>query len=399
MTSVQLTIVDGPQEGSRYEFTAREIHVGRDFSNDLILSHAAVAPRHFKIVDETEEIYLEDLTGEDKTKLNGLFVSREPLHNGDELQAGPYVFHIALTRNVLKDGEDPGIKLVGAAVGNDPLYKRPPALILLTLLLIVGVYAGIYLLTQEGEGKDLSGLGPVPLPVDGIYGYKVGGKTYLDKVEFSFVVQRPKYRLQYRPGFIDKDAPVQVLINGKKLVKLPVTIERWADEIISMDIPQALLMMGETNNITFDNLENPPGELRWGIRDVSVQEVPLPKCDIEIAQKYFLLGGEKYEERRINDANLHDAIQYLKEGLEYVIACENSQMRNVLMDAVGRYEEELQELYDAYIFNVKKFLKLRDVEGAKFELEQILRQIPDESDRRHRNAKDLLEKVNKTIKP
>jgi len=176
---------------------------------------------------------------------------------------------------------------------------------------------------------------------------------------------------------------------------VPLTIDRWADELVLVDIPQTLLKAGEVNMIRFDNRRNPPEKTRWGIREISVSEVPIPKCDVEVAQKYLRLANEKYDERRINEPNLHGAIQYLKEGLEYVIACEDAKVREILLETMNRYEEELQGQYEDYLFNTKKFLKLRDVDAAKIELQNILSHVPDESDRRHRAARDLLEKLEK----
>jgi hypothetical protein len=162
-----------------------------------------------------------------------------------------------------------------------------------------------------------------------------------------------------------------------------------------VDIPQTTLKMGEVNTIRFDNRRNPPEKTQWGVREISIHEVPIPKCDVEVAQKYLRLSNEKYEERRINDPNLYAAIQYLKEGLEYVIACEDAQVRDVLLETVDRYEEELQGKYEDFLFNTKKFLKLKDLEAARMELQNIISHVPDESDRRHRAARDLLEKNEK----
>jgi hypothetical protein len=236
------------------------------------------------------------------------------------------------------------------------------------------------------------------LPAEGIFGYRVDGSNYLDKVEFSFAANYPKYRVLYRPGFIQKADTIKVLVNGKRLGSVPPTIGRWADEPVSIDIPQNVLKIGETNIISFDNLAYPPEKVQWGIRDVSLVEVPIPKCDVEVARKYLRLGQDKYEERRIAESNLSEAIKYLKEGQEYLIACEESEVRKTLEDALAQYKKDLQDKYSEYMFNTKKFLKLGDYYGAQFELEQVLAYIPDESDSRHRQAKELLDKVSKVAR-
>ncbi len=247
----------------------------------------------------------------------------------------------------------------------------------------------------EREGEDLSNKGPLPLPVHEIIGHKVGGKNYVDKAEFTFFAQKPKYRLRYLPGYIRYPRQVGIYLNDEKLADVPVTINRWADELVLVDIPQTSLKMGEINTVRFDNLRNPPEKTRWGIREISINEVPIPKCDVEVAQKYLRLSNEKYEERRINDQNLFAAIQYLKEGLEYVIACEDAQVRDDLLETVDRYEAELQGKYEDFLFNTKKFLKLKDLDAAKIELQNIISQVPDESDPRNRAAREMLDKIEK----
>jgi pSer/pThr/pTyr-binding forkhead associated (FHA) protein len=395
LTTVQFTIVEGPDEGTRYEFLQTEIGVGSGFSNDLILSHPEIASNHFRIVEEKEEIYLEDLGSGGGIKLNGLFVSQGPLHNGDELQVGPYVFHISLLRDEISDEFVKGLQVLEGSGGKPSVWTRPPVLALLSVLLIVLVYSGVRLSMTEREGEDLSSSGPLPLPVHDIIGHKVGGKNYVDKAEFTFFAQKPKYRLRYRPGYVSYPQLVGIYLNDEKLANVPLTIDRWADELVLVDIPRNEMKMGEVNTIRFDNKKNPPEKTRWGIREISIHEVPIPKCDIEVAQKYLRLAHKKYEERRIHDPNLHAAIQYLKEGLEYVIACEDAQVRDVLIETMDRYEAELQGKYEDFLFNTKKFLKLRDLEAVTVELQNILSHVPDESDRRHRAARDLLEKIEK----
>ena len=62
---------------------------------------------------------------------------------------------------------------------------------------------------------------------------------------------------------------------------------------------------------------------------------------------------------------------------------------------MDRYEEELQGKYEDFLFNTKKFLKLKDLGAVKIELQNIISHVPDESDQRHRAARDLLEKIEK----
>ena len=129
------------------------------------------------------------------------------------------------------------------------------------------------------------------------------------------------------------------------------------------------------------------------MRDVSVQEVPVAKCDVEVARKYLTLAKEKYEEKEITEANLFNAIRYLKEGQEYLIACKDTAMKDELNEALKSYSNELDAVYSRLMFNTKKALKLKDSYSAKVELQRVLLFFPDPSDPRNLKAQDLLKKV------
>jgi len=393
--NIEFTIVDGPEEGGRYTFRQREVIVGSDFTCDLILVHSDVMPQHVRIVDEKDDVFLEDLTGREETKLNGEYVSRQALHNGDELQVGPYVFHVTVELDASGYEPETPEEAGGPAMRALRGIRRPPVLAVLIVVGIVGIYLAAGVITSQRNDKDLALLGPVPLPAAGIYGCDVEGKNYVDKAEFTFEGKRPKYRIQYYPGFVHRQGDVVILVNDQQVGLVPATINRWSEEAVSVEIPDRVYRMGAVNTVRFDHVKNPPNRDRWGVRDVSVLEVPIPKCDIEVAQKYLNLANKKYEEREITEGNLYEAIRHLNQGQEYVIACEGSPVKDLLTETLKLYNEELKTKYDSYMFNTKKFLKLRDMASAKFELERVLRYIPDESDPRHRKAKDLLEKVEK----
>jgi len=393
---IELINVQGPGEGGRFDFRQEELVVGSDFGCDLILVHAEVMPQHARIVDEKDGVFLEDLTGRPETKLNGEFISRGPLHNGDELQIGPYVFHITLEVDTSSYGPKGGdVSAEGASKRLLRVLKKPPVLATILLLGILGVYQAAVLITSERSEKDLSALGPVELPATESYGCKVGGKSYIDKVEFTFLGEQPKVRLLYYPGFVRRADSVQIFVNDQRVAFAPAVIDRWSDQAVSLEIPDRVYRMGEVNTVRFDNVRNPPGTERWGVRDVSVLEVPIPKCDIEVAQKYLNLALKRYEEREITESNLYDAIRDLRQGQEYVIACEDPQVKDLLNETLTLYSEELRVKYDASMFNTKKFLKLSDESSARVELERVLNYIPEESDPRHRRAKELLDKLNR----
>ncbi len=395
LSKIQFVIVDGPDEGAQYDFYQEEITIGSDFSNDLILNHFDIQGQHLRVFEENNDVYLEETNGKPKSvKLNGLMVSREILHNGDELQIGPYVFHLSLIQEELSAealGDEPSGG-GGSSIGRRSFFL----LAFIGIFCIVGIYGGLRFMAEDTSIEDLSRYGPLTFPVKGIFGYQVGGQNYVDKVEFSFTAKQPKYRLKYKPGFINKARMVQIFINEKKLANVPLTVNRWFDKTVTLEIAQADLMMDEINIIRFDNVANPtdgPGKMCWGIMDVSIQEVPVPKCDIKVAQKYFHLAQEKYNEKQIIESNLYFAINHLKAASEYVFSCKDEEIRNQIQEAITKYENELRDILSGYKFNCQKFIKLKDKAAAKVELEQILKYIPDEEDTRYQGAKSMYDRL------
>ena len=84
-----LRVSDGSSE-RRVRITADEFAIGRSTSCELRLPDESVSRRHAQIVRQDGHWWIEDLGSKNGVKLNTVPVTREPLHNGDVIELGPF---------------------------------------------------------------------------------------------------------------------------------------------------------------------------------------------------------------------------------------------------------------------------------------------------------------------
>src|SRR5258708_5482318 len=87
-----LVIVEGPQCGRQFPLEAGSAVIGRESSVNICLFVKAVSRRHAQIDCESGSYFVQDLSSNNGTFLNGQRIhERVPLRSGDHLTIGPYV--------------------------------------------------------------------------------------------------------------------------------------------------------------------------------------------------------------------------------------------------------------------------------------------------------------------
>lgn len=66
--------------------------IGRGLRNDIVLEHPMVSRRHAEICFEDEGYFLYDIASKNGTRLNGRYIHKEKLSDGDTIQIGPFTF-------------------------------------------------------------------------------------------------------------------------------------------------------------------------------------------------------------------------------------------------------------------------------------------------------------------
>lgn len=121
-----------------------------------------------------------------------------------------------------------------------------------------------------------------------------------DMKSFSFSYASPTAIvgvLHYQARDCGKDE-VSIELNGVAIENVPADTVDAVNRQLETVLPAAQLKVGEENDVTFDNLLNPPGDETWRVWNVWVEIIPIPqmspeeasrraKEEIERAQKYY----------------------------------------------------------------------------------------------------------------
>ena len=86
-----LFVIQGADQGKRFEFKSSPVALGRDNSNAIRLHDTEVSRRHAELRQEEESYRIVDLGSANGTFVNGQPIDQAPLHSGDRLQLGQTV--------------------------------------------------------------------------------------------------------------------------------------------------------------------------------------------------------------------------------------------------------------------------------------------------------------------
>jgi signal transduction histidine kinase/pSer/pThr/pTyr-binding forkhead associated (FHA) protein len=86
-----LFVIQGADQGKKFEFKSGSVALGRDNSNAIRLHDTEVSRRHAELRQEEETFRVVDLGSANGTFVNGQLIDQAPLHSGDRLQLGQTV--------------------------------------------------------------------------------------------------------------------------------------------------------------------------------------------------------------------------------------------------------------------------------------------------------------------
>ncbi|MGH7451425.1 MAG: hypothetical protein ACRENG_08790, partial [bacterium] len=112
----------------------------------------------------------------------------------------------------------------------------------------------------------------IPLPAAAAYGNIPGGdQSHPDKVTYIFLGRTGHIHLSYQAYDINTQDEVKILLNGTKVANAPLTVDNQWSGNLGVVLPDALVNNASPNLVIFDNINNPPGALLWGVRQVSIE--------------------------------------------------------------------------------------------------------------------------------
>jgi hypothetical protein len=125
----------------------------------------------------------------------------------------------------------------------------------------------------------------IPLPDSGDYGRIFGGdSSHVEEVNYSFEGVPGDVTIVYDVWDVDFADEVQILVNGVHLAYAPVTANASWSGLMSIVLPDGLVVDSDANVLTFNNTSNPPNTYAWGVGNVFILRaeacsdcIPLPE--------------------------------------------------------------------------------------------------------------------------
>lgn len=411
-----LVIIKGSGEGKKYSFDQQVINIGRTSGfNDVVLDDTSVSREHARVIFEGGAYFLKDLGSSNRTFFKGTLLENNKevrLEHGNEFRLGKIELRFLIEKDTENesddqdDSEDTRTHTKSHTGDGSSLFNRKPiriAGILFLALVVILVLFKVFSKPPPTPKPILKKtihqpLKPVPLPAEGVYGYTQNKKTHPDKVIFTFIAESVIADLYYIPGGIDTDGEVVIILNGTKIANVPLAMEGWAKEQV-FHISRGLLVEDGENRLVFDNTLNPPDLNTWAVKNVRIEFISSIGCDHEEARRLFGLGEKCYDEKGVRDDNLYRACQYFTRTISLVDQCRpQPDFLSKAEAELSKAQNELETRYKDLVFSYKKAIKIKKYTQVKNDLEEILRLIPDKTDKRNKEAGRLLKKLNQALR-
>ena len=123
---------------------------------------------------------------------------------------------------------------------------------------------------------------------------------YLNQFSISFIGVPGDLKVSYQAFDIDSKHELAIILNGKKIASVKRTKNNKWGPSCSFILPDRLVREDMSNVLTFDNVHNPSGMDRWGVRNVEIRgivEVREPHGNIPRSK--MLQGLTPEETRRV----------------------------------------------------------------------------------------------------
>lgn len=406
-----LRVSDGPNEGREYFFTT-EATLGRVEDNGVLVVEPGVSRHHAKVYDDQGIYLLEDLGSANGTRLNGEKIDApEVLRDGDYITLSQTTLQFSVLQAI--KGEITAETRLGDLTGGIDVTgdsKMPKGAGLLgsrrrKMLLIVGVLfivAGGVAWKVFGDRSALiiSDQSDVPVSYSDedaffnlVFGYGKYDRSHKKHINVTFEYLGGRTTVQYGAWGVDKVGEVKILLNSQKVGMVPLTMGRWVYGL-KLVLPNDKLKKGQTNELVFDNVRNPPGNDPWGICYLQILQEAIPPANPKEARHRFELAKKEWEDRRIQPSNTYTALVGFKKARDLLEAMpEKPELYQETLDYVNKAEKELTRHFQEGIFSFRRAQKLdRNASEARLILLRTMRYFHKE-DFRYRELKRYLEEM------
>ena len=151
MYEYRIEITKGHDKGSVYKINGADITIGRDPSNDIVLSDKKITLYHAKLV-YTGQSYIVEIVDQDaRVSVNGRLVSRQQLSSGDIVSLnGVYEFKFI----IIKETQDKPPSFVPSDIEIPTAKKKSPKLKIMIIASVV-LLGALYLMPEDNTGSQV----------------------------------------------------------------------------------------------------------------------------------------------------------------------------------------------------------------------------------------------------
>jgi hypothetical protein len=338
-----LTIAEGKGTGSKFDFEAARVTIGRGADNDVVLNDAGVSRNHARIEKSGADWVLADNGSSNGTELNGRVIAlATPLQNGDRIGVGPVIFQFGsgggetritsrakiadgsvpppqvsegdtkVTKNPLQEGKaiEPraGGKPLASEQIKDAWNKLPKSARFGSIAVGALLIALVAVAAVRSKAPDHRIECPDTVAVeddtaDYSFGHGAVDVECGNKVSFGFnAPAQTRVLFHYLATHVGSASEVELQVNGKHLAWAPVAGGRGDAQVITLPA-DALRPDGRT----FVQFQQSQKGKEWSIAKVRVETYAITPGDVNASRAAYERGRRKLEERRIAPRNLYDA--------------------------------------------------------------------------------------------
>jgi len=427
----ELLVTGGPLKGSRFPVDAKGVRLGRSSSCEIAVQDPLLSRNHCLFEVRDGALWVTDLVSANGTVVNDEQLDAAPyrLSSGDQVQAGD-------TRlRVLADDEPteaaPAVTKIDLGLGKPELRqetagekKASPARYVLWGVAAASICASVALflappapVSEETAAVNARAAGPddlisfsfekVDANAESIYRYALSydGKSLTVQIDDA------------KDGGTERDRHVAKSMEVASAAKKRLSdilgtagLHRLAREYVGVPlVPNTLqsvsLHVVRSSRVLDVSVENkePPEELRAAVEQLETfaknefgiwaMQYSVDKL-IEMSAEARRAGDAKWDERDVQYGNIAAALKKYTEAKVFLDTVEPKPADYASLEARRReVEAELERRFTEQRFRADRAIKMEDWEGARRELRVLCEMIPDQKDKRHRNAASQLRDI------
>lgn len=210
--------------------------------------------------------------------------------------------------------------------------------------------------------------------------------------QFVFTWRGGRVLLFFTAGGLEKAGEVEVSVNGATYALLPPSGAHWGQPS-ELKLARKVLHEGTPNLIAFIPHD---GDGRWGVREISVTEEPIPPPSLERAKELMHVAQDAADHKRVDPANLYTAEDNFRRALLAMEALDPVPPEYATAEQAYRAaHDELVQVIDSGLFRAERAQRYGRAEEARDTLRELLLYLPNASDPRRQDINTRLQQLDK----